>query len=143
MHNHLIPVLLLLLPVALVLGVRPKLFRTRAARWVAGGACVLAIGLSLPYERVHVRSFLERSDPVKASFSPERWAEFQRDVSYFREVLGPDMGQFRGTASLCCAGEQGSPAPLFKFSLTGCLLSDIAENAVDSSYALVEKIRGH
>ena len=38
------------------------------------------------------------------------------------------MGQFHGAASLRCAGEQGSPAPLFKFSLTECLLSDIAEN---------------
>jgi hypothetical protein len=50
MHNHLIPALLLLLSVALVLGFRPKLFRSRAARWLAGGACVLAIGLSLPYD---------------------------------------------------------------------------------------------
>jgi len=50
MHNHLIPALLLLLSVVLVLGFRPKLFRSRAARWLAGGACVLAIGLSLPYD---------------------------------------------------------------------------------------------
>ena len=50
MPNHLIPALLLLLSMALVLGFRPKLFRNRAARWLAGGACVLVIGLSLPYD---------------------------------------------------------------------------------------------
>jgi len=50
MRNHLIPALLLVLPAALVRGFRPKLFRGRAARWLVGGACVLAIGLSLPYE---------------------------------------------------------------------------------------------
>jgi hypothetical protein len=30
-------------------------------------------------------------------------------------------------------GEQGSPAPLLKFSLTECLFSDIAGNAAYSS----------
>ena len=197
MHNHLIPVLLLVVAIALIMGLRPQLFRSRVARWLAGGACLLAIVLSLPYqgldfvqlkriklllaaatvlllvlrqfrvarvmkpavyrgalcalaalstatylnffayhggglfvhlhdvahyylgakyygqlgntdlytamlraeserysdrfttteardlhsyERVHIRSLLERSDPVKATFSPERWAEFQRDV---------------------------------------------------------------
>jgi hypothetical protein len=206
MPNHLIPVLLLVVCITLALGLRPQLFGSRSARWLAGAACVLAVGLSLPYEgldfvrlkriklllaaatalllllrhfrnprvmkpavyrgalcalaalstatylnffayhggglfvhlhdvahyylgakyygqlgnaglytamlraesewygdrfttteardldryeRVHIGSLLERSDPVKAAFSPERWAEFQRDVSYFREALGP------------------------------------------------------
>jgi hypothetical protein len=206
MQNHLIPLLLLVIAAALALGFRPKLFHSRVARWLAAGAGVLAIGLSLPYDgldfsqlkriklvlaaatalllllrrlripralkpatyrgalgvlaalsvatylnffafhggglfvhlhdvahyylgakyyeqlghadlytamlraeseryddrfttteardldsydRVHIRSLLERSDPVKQAFSPERWAEFQRDVSYFRESLGP------------------------------------------------------
>jgi hypothetical protein len=41
------------------------------------------------YEPVHVRALLERSDSVKAAFSPERWSEFKRDVAYFRDALGP------------------------------------------------------
>jgi len=41
------------------------------------------------YELVHIRSLLRQSDPVRAAFSPPRWAEFQSDVAYFREALGP------------------------------------------------------
>ena len=37
---------------------------------------------------VHVRDLLERSGPVKAEFSPERWYDFKRDVALFREALG-------------------------------------------------------
>ncbi|MEM7584055.1 MAG: hypothetical protein AAF560_11780 [Acidobacteriota bacterium] len=44
------------------------------------------------YRRVHIRELLQRSDPVKAAFSPERWADFQRDVDVFRERLGPHYG---------------------------------------------------
>ncbi len=40
------------------------------------------------YELVHIRSLLQESDPVRAAFSPPRWAEFQSDVVYFREALG-------------------------------------------------------
>lgn len=40
------------------------------------------------YELVHIRSLLRQSDPVRAAFSPRRWAEFQSDVAYFREALG-------------------------------------------------------
>jgi hypothetical protein len=41
---------------------------------------------------VHVRSLLQESGPVKAAFSPQRWAEFCRDVALFRELLGPQYG---------------------------------------------------
>jgi hypothetical protein len=37
----------------------------------------------------HIRVFLERSGPVKARFTPERWQDFQLDVAYFRAALGP------------------------------------------------------
>jgi hypothetical protein len=40
------------------------------------------------YELVHIRTLLRESDPVRAAFSPQRWAEFQSDVAYFREALG-------------------------------------------------------
>ena len=40
------------------------------------------------YELVHIRSLLRESDPVRAAFSPQRWAEFQSEVAYFREALG-------------------------------------------------------
>jgi hypothetical protein len=40
-------------------------------------------------ELVHIRTLLQRSDPVKAAFDPERWQEFKRDVRFFRERLGP------------------------------------------------------
>ncbi len=39
------------------------------------------------YERVHIRTLLERSGPVKAAFSPQRWSDFQRDVALFRDRL--------------------------------------------------------
>ena len=41
------------------------------------------------YELVHIRGLLRKSDPVRAAFSPQRWAEFQNDVAYFRQALGP------------------------------------------------------
>jgi hypothetical protein len=37
----------------------------------------------------HIRVLLERSGPVKARFTPARWHDFQLDVAYFREALGP------------------------------------------------------
>ncbi len=37
---------------------------------------------------VPVRRLVMRSDEVKAAFSAERWAEFRREVAYFREALG-------------------------------------------------------
>lgn len=45
------------------------------------------------YQQVHIRSVLERSDPVKASFSPSRWVAFKQEVSYFRHALGPEYGK--------------------------------------------------
>jgi hypothetical protein len=48
MDDYLIPVFLLAISVALALGLRPQLFGNRIARWLLGGACVLAVGLSLP-----------------------------------------------------------------------------------------------
>jgi hypothetical protein len=41
----------------------------------------------------HIRAFLERSGPVKARFTPERWHDFKLDVVFFREALGPQYGQ--------------------------------------------------
>jgi hypothetical protein len=40
------------------------------------------------YDLVHIRALLRKSDSVKAAFSPEAWADFRRDVAYFREALG-------------------------------------------------------
>ena len=37
---------------------------------------------------VHIRELLQRSDRVKAAFSPDRWIDFRADVAYFRETLG-------------------------------------------------------
>ncbi len=44
------------------------------------------------YQRVHIRQPLRRSEAVKAAFTPQRWADFQRDVDLFRERLGPHYG---------------------------------------------------
>ncbi len=46
------------------------------------------------YKRVHVRELLQRSDPVKARFSAERWLQFRLDAEYFREQLGPHYSKF-------------------------------------------------
>ena len=44
-------------------------------------------------ELTHIRPLLQRSDPVKAAFSPERWTSFREDVAYFRDSLGPQYGK--------------------------------------------------
>jgi hypothetical protein len=41
-------------------------------------------------EVVGARELLAKSEEVKAQFTPERWAEFRRDVLVFRSALGPD-----------------------------------------------------
>ncbi len=38
---------------------------------------------------VHVRQLALRSDAVKAAFTAERWAEFRREVGFFRQAPGP------------------------------------------------------
>jgi hypothetical protein len=40
-------------------------------------------------ELVHIRELLQRSDPVKAAFTPRRWESFEADVVYLRTALGP------------------------------------------------------
>lgn len=40
------------------------------------------------YDEVDIVTLLRRSDPVKAAFTPERWADFKKDVAYFRDALG-------------------------------------------------------
>jgi hypothetical protein len=45
------------------------------------------------YEIVHVKGLLERSDAVKVRFGPERWRDFQGDVAFFRDALGPQWGE--------------------------------------------------
>ena len=42
---------------------------------------------------VHIRDLLTASGPVRAAFTPERWAGFKADVAYFRGVLGPQYGK--------------------------------------------------
>ncbi len=42
---------------------------------------------------VHIRDLLTASGPVKAAFTPERWAGFKADVAYFRDALGPQYGK--------------------------------------------------
>ncbi|MGH7822223.1 MAG: hypothetical protein ACREQ9_20870, partial [Candidatus Binatia bacterium] len=37
---------------------------------------------------VHIRTLLEQSEPVKRSFSPERWSDFLADCRFFHEALG-------------------------------------------------------
>jgi hypothetical protein len=41
---------------------------------------------------VHIRPLLEQSGPAKARFDAQRWADFQRDVAYFRNALGAQYG---------------------------------------------------
>ena len=45
------------------------------------------------YEQVHIAALLRQSDPVKAAFSPERWHDFKKDVTWFRQALGPLYGK--------------------------------------------------
>ncbi len=45
------------------------------------------------YERVHIRTLLQRSEPVKATFSAQRWQDFSADVAYFRERLDKHYGK--------------------------------------------------
>lgn len=42
-------------------------------------------------ELVPMRELLLRSDEVKASFTPERWEDWKRDVAVFRDQLGPQF----------------------------------------------------
>jgi hypothetical protein len=50
------------------------------------------------------------SNPLLATlFCGFAYAHLQRFLAQPR----PGMGQSRGTASLCCVGERGSPTPLF------------------------------
>ena len=44
-------------------------------------------------ERVHVRLLLEKSDPVKNAFTPERWLSFKKDVAFFRQALDRQYGK--------------------------------------------------
>jgi hypothetical protein len=44
------------------------------------------------YRRVHIRTLLQRSDPVKAAFTEARWESFKIDVEFFRSRLGPLYG---------------------------------------------------
>ena len=46
------------------------------------------------YDRVHIRTLLQRSEPVKERFTPERWHEFKLDADRLRERLGPHYGTF-------------------------------------------------
>ena len=45
------------------------------------------------YELVHIRALLERSEPVKAAFSAERWHDFRLDVATFRDRLDRHYGK--------------------------------------------------
>ncbi len=45
------------------------------------------------YERVHIRTLLQRSEPVKAAFSGDRWQDFSADVAYFRDRLDQHWGK--------------------------------------------------
>jgi len=50
MYNHLIPLIVLVVLPALYIGSRQGLLRSQPARWLAGGALLLAVALSLPFE---------------------------------------------------------------------------------------------
>jgi len=45
------------------------------------------------YRQVHIRTLLHRSEPIKEAFTAARWRDFQRDVAYFRDTLGPLYGR--------------------------------------------------
>ena len=45
------------------------------------------------YKRHHVRFLLQKSTPVKARFTAERWLQFRLDVEYFRSRLGAQYGK--------------------------------------------------
>ncbi|MDA8020247.1 MAG: hypothetical protein MPN21_22650 [Thermoanaerobaculia bacterium] len=46
------------------------------------------------YDRVHIRTLLQKSEPVKARFTPERWHEFKLDAERLRQRLGPHYSTF-------------------------------------------------
>lgn len=46
------------------------------------------------YDRVHIRALLQKSEPIKQRFTPERWHEFKLDANRLRERLGPHYGTF-------------------------------------------------
>ena len=80
------------------------------------------------YEPVHIRSLLARSDPVKAAFDPERWAEFRRDAAWFRETLGPQYA-----AVLRDHGFNATPA----WTLFGAALAGLVPAASDAGILLL------
>ncbi|MCP3962618.1 MAG: DUF2029 domain-containing protein [bacterium] len=45
------------------------------------------------YERVHIRTLLQKSERVKAAFTDERWEDFKTDVAYFRQSLDQHYGK--------------------------------------------------
>lgn len=52
MHNHLVPVLVLIVLPALYLGYRLRLAETPAIRWVGGGLLLAAVAAAIPYEGI-------------------------------------------------------------------------------------------
>src|SRR3972149_7719974 len=44
-------------------------------------------------ERVHIRLLLQKSEPVKNAFTPERWVSFKKDVAFFRQAVCRQYGK--------------------------------------------------
>ena len=44
-------------------------------------------------EPVHIRLLLQKSEPVKNEFTPERWVSFKKDVAFFRQALDRQYGK--------------------------------------------------
>jgi hypothetical protein len=59
-------------------------------------------------ELVPIEVLLSNSDPVKARFSPERWAEFCKDMVYFHEATGPQYAEILKDHGF-------NPSPLWAF----------------------------
>ncbi|MCK5862842.1 MAG: hypothetical protein KAH38_10175 [Candidatus Hydrogenedentes bacterium] len=55
--------------------------------------------------QVNHKHFLENAEKYKAKFSPERWEEFKKDISYFKEKLV----QYRWNGVLKDKGYNGTP----------------------------------
>ncbi len=101
------------------------------------------------YERVHIRTLLERSGPVKAAFSVERWQDFTADVAYFRDLLDKQYGKvlldhgFNPTPVWALAGgalasrvPAGSEAGILLLTLLDPLLLVLAFAAVRLAFGL-------
>lgn len=69
----------------------------RAEAETTGGHFLSPVARDLGTNKVvDIRHLLEKSGPVKARFTAERWQEFQADTAHLRKRLGPEYRFFVG-----------------------------------------------